>query len=68
MIFIARFRVRTQPAENRLDTNHDIQYYSGRIRSIRARIRISAFLIVRNDSGVVNFVGNIEQKKRIKKD
>jgi len=64
MIFIARFRVCTQPAENRLDINHDIQYYSG-IRSTRARIRISAFLIVRNDSGVVNFVlGNIEQKKR----
>jgi len=63
MIFIARFRVRTQPAENRLDINHDIQYYSGKIRSMRARI--SAFLIVRNDSGMVNFaLGNIEQKKR----
>lgn len=51
---------------SRIGVNFDIQYYSGGIRSTRARIRISTLLIDRNDSGAVNFVlGNIVSSKAL---
>lgn len=63
MIFIVRFRVRGKSSRI-IGVNFDIRYYSSGIHFTCARIHISAFLIDRNDSEVVNFVlGNIAFSK-----